>query len=283
MLLKNDKGLLPLPSTPGKAARVLVVGENALKMMTVGGGSSSLKVQREVSPLDGIRAAAPEGMTVDFARGYVGDVTGEYNGVTSGQDLSESRGADELIAEAVAKAREADYVIFVGGLNKSAGQDCEDADRASLSLPYGQDEVISALAKANPSLVVVNVSGNAVAMPWVKQVPAILQAWFLGSEAGNSIADILFGKVNPSGKLPMTFPVKLEDVAAHAIGEYPGVKRPGEDIWDEKYNEGILVGYRWHDTARSSPSSPSAMASATPHSPTASPQPTAVRWPPGRP
>ncbi|MDE5625123.1 MAG: glycoside hydrolase family 3 C-terminal domain-containing protein, partial [Muribaculaceae bacterium] len=204
VLLKNDKGLLPLPSTPDKAARVLVVGENALKMMTVGGGSSSLKVQREVSPLDGIRAAAPEGITVDFARGYVGDVTGEYNGVTSGQDLSESRGADELIAEAVAKAREADYVIFVGGLNKSAGQDCEDADRASLSLPYGQDEVISALAKANPNLVVVNVSGNAVAMPWVKQVPAILQAWFLGSEAGNSIADILFGKVNPSGKLPMT-------------------------------------------------------------------------------
>lgn len=253
VLLKNDKGLLPLPSTPGKAARVLVVGENALKMMTVGGGSSSLKVQREVSPLDGIRAAAPEGMTVDFARGYVGDVTGEYNGVTSGQDLSESRGADELIAEAVAKAREADYVIFVGGLNKSAGQDCEDADRASLSLPYGQDEVISALAKANPSLVVVNVSGNAVAMPWVKQVPAILQAWFLGSEAGNSIADILFGKVNPSGKLPMTFPVKLEDVAAHALGEYPGVKRPGEDIWDEKYNEGILVGYRWHDTRKIKP------------------------------
>lgn len=208
VLLKNDKGLLPLPSTPGKAARVLVVGENALKMMTVGGGSSSLKVQREVSPLDGIRAAAPEGMTVDFARGYVGDVTGEYNGVTSGQDLSESRGADELIAEAVAKAREADYVIFVGGLNKSAGQDCEDADRASLSLPYGQDEVISALAKANPSLVVVNVSGNAVAMPWVKQVPAILQAWFLGSEAGQLHRRHPLRQGQPLGQAPYDLPGK---------------------------------------------------------------------------
>lgn len=253
VLLKNDKGLLPLPLSAGKPVRLLVVGENALKMMTVGGGSSSLKVQREVSPLDGLRAAAPEGMTVDYARGYVGDVTGEYNGVTSGQDLSESRSASELVAEAVAKARQADYVIFVGGLNKSAGQDCEDADRESLFLPYGQDEVIVALAKANPNLVVVNVSGNAVAMPWVKQVPAILQAWFLGSEAGNSIADVIFGKVNPSGKLPMTFPVKLEDVAAHAVGEYPGVKRQDKDIWDEKYSEGILVGYRWHDTKKIKP------------------------------
>ena len=107
VLLKNDKGLLPLPSTPGKAARVLVVGENALKMMTVGGGSSSLKVQREVSPLDGIRAAAPEGMTVDFARGYVGDVTGEYNGVTSGQDLGVawSRRADSRGSRQGARGR----------------------------------------------------------------------------------------------------------------------------------------------------------------------------------
>lgn len=256
VLLKNDRNILPIPAD--KPVKLLVVGENALKMMTVGGGSSSLKVQREVSPFDGIRAGSRWAM-VDYARGYVGDVSGEYNGVTTGQDLSESRSAAELIAEAVEKAGKADYVIFVGGLNKSAGQDCEDADRASLALPYGQDAVIEALAKANPNLIVVNVSGNAVAMPWVKQVPAILQAWFLGSEAGNSIADIIFGKVNPSGKLPMTFPVRLEDVAAHAMGEYPGVKRVGTgegdvpEIWDEKYNEGVLVGYRWHDTKRIKP------------------------------
>lgn len=252
VLLRNEKGVLPL--SPEAGSRILVVGENAVKMMTVGGGSSSLKVQREISPLDGIRAAAAQlGMSVDYARGYVGDVTGEYNGVVTGQNLADSRTPEQLIAEAVEKARRADYVIFVGGLNKSYGQDCEDSDRASLGLPYGQDDVIEALAAACPRTVMVNVSGNAVAMPWVDRVPAIVQAWFLGSEAGNSIADVLFGRVNPSGRLPFTFPVALADNSAHATGSYPGVKRPGSDITDLEYREGILVGYRWHDTKKIKP------------------------------
>ena len=252
VLLRNEGDVLPIKTDAGRK-RILVVGENALKMMTVGGGSSSLKVQREISPYDGICAAAKGVADVDFARGYVGDVTGEYNGVTTGQNLADSRGAEELIAEAVAKAKDADYVVFVGGLNKSAHQDCEDSDRAGLELPYGQDAVIEALAAANPNLVVVNISGNAVAMPWVKKVPAIVQAWFLGSEAGNSIADVLFGRVNPSGKLPMTFPVALADNGAHATGSYPGVKRDGSDIVDLEYKERILVGYRWHDTKKIKP------------------------------
>lgn len=251
VLLRNEGGVLPM--RPAKGSRILVVGENALKMMTVGGGSSSLKVQREISPLDGIRKAAEGIAEVEYARGYVGDVTGEYNGVTTGQNLADSRTPAELIAEAVDKARKADYVVFVGGLNKSAGQDCEDSDRAALGLPYGQDDIIEALAKANPRTIVVNVSGNAVAMPWVRKVPAIVQAWFLGSESGNSIADILFGKVNPSGKLPFTFPAALADNGAHALGAYPGVKRDGTDIVDLEYKEGILVGYRWHDTRRIKP------------------------------
>lgn len=171
----------------------------------------------------------------------------------TGQDLNDSRSAEELIAEACDKAISADYVIFVGGLNKSAGQDCEDADRSGLELPYDQDKVIAALSKANPNTVVVNISGNAVAMPWVKQVPSIVQAWMLGSEAGNAIADVLFGDVNPSGKLPFTFPVRLEDNSAHYYGAYPGVKRPGSDIVDLEYKEGILVGYRWHDTKKIKP------------------------------
>ena len=252
VLLKNANNLLPLDPTAG-GKKILVVGENAVKMMTVGGGSSSLKVQREISPLDGIRAAAGVGVTVDYARGYVGDVTGEYNGVVTGQDLRDDRSADELISDAVAKAKDADCVIFIGGLNKSSGQDCEDNDRASLSLPYDQDRVIRALAKANPNLVVVNVSGNAVAMPWVKEVPAILQAWFLGSEGGNSIADVIFGKANPSGKLPMTFPVALKDNGAHALGAYPGVKRSDSDIVDLEYLEDIYVGYRWTDKKKIKP------------------------------
>lgn len=251
VLLRNKGNLLPLD--PSKPQNILVVGENAVKMMTVGGGSSSLKVQRETSPLDGLRAQAPAGSTVVWERGYVGDPTGEYNGVTSGQDLSESRSADRLIADADAAARRADVVIFVGGLNKATGQDCEDSDRESLALPYNQDAVIEALVAANPRTVVVNVSGNAVAMPWADKVPAILQAWFLGSESGNSLADVIFGRVNPSGKLPMTFPVRLDDVAAHAVGEYPGTKRADSDIVDIRYNEGVMVGYRWFDTRKIRP------------------------------
>lgn len=245
VLLKNKGAVLPI--SPRQGGRILVVGENAIKMMTVGGGSSSLKVQREISPLDGIRNAAG-GMQVDFARGYVGDVTGEYNGVVTGQNLADARTPEQLIAEATEMARNADYVIFVGGLNKANHQDCEDSDRAGLELPYNQDAVIEALAKVNPNLVVVNISGNAVAMPWVSKVPAIVQGWFIGSEAGNSLADILFGKVNPSGKLPFTFPVALNDCGAHALGAYPGVKRADSNIVDLEYKEGILVGYRWHDT-----------------------------------
>jgi len=138
-------------------------------------------------------------------------------------------------------------VIVVGGLNKNPGQDCEDADRTTLSLPYGQDSLIAEIARVNPNVVMVNVSGNAVAMPWLKEVPAVMQAWYLGSEAGNSMADVLFGAVNPSGKLPFTFPARLEDTHAAFYGEkaYPGIKREDEKIFDIDYTEGLLVGYRW--------------------------------------
>ena len=244
VLLQNNGNLLPIDLA--KTKKIAVIGENAVKMMTVGGGSSSLKVQREISPLDGIRNRVGNRAEVVYARGYVGDASGEYNGVVSGQNLKDGRSPEELIAEAVRVAGEADYVIFIGGLNKSAHQDCEDSDRTGLGLPYGQDRVITELVKTNQNLVVVNVSGNAVAMPWIKEVPAVLQAWFLGSETGNAIAAVLMGDVNPSGKLPFTFPARLEDVPAHQLGEYPGSEKVG-DIVNEKYNEGIFVGYRWAD------------------------------------
>ena len=237
VLLKNNDNVLPISRKAG--SRILVVGENAVKMMTVGGGSSSLKVQREVLPLDGIRAAAGEGVTVEFERGYVGDISGSYNGVVTGQDLSESRSAEELIEDACLKAKDADAVIFIGGLNKSSHQDCEDSDRFGLGLPYGQDAVIEALAKVNPRLAVVIVSGNAVAMPWVDNVNAIVEAWYCGSQSGTALADIIFGDVNPSGKLPVTFPVRLEDNGAHALGAYD------PSSTEAHYSEGIFVGYRW--------------------------------------
>lgn len=243
VLLQNKNGVLPIDLN--KAKKIAVIGENAVKMMTVGGGSSSLKVQRELSPLDGIRQRVGSRAEVVYARGYVGDATGEYNGVVTGQNLKDDRSPAELIDEAVRIASDADYVIFIGGLNKSAGQDCEDADRKSLNLSYGQDEVISALAKANKNLIVVNISGNAIAMPWVNEVPAIVQDWYLGSEAGSALAAVLMGDVNPSGKLPFTFPVRLEDNPAHALGEYTGERSKG--VIDIKYNESIFVGYRWAD------------------------------------
>lgn len=252
VLLKNNGHLLPIRMN--KTRSVLVVGENAVKMMTVGGGSSSLKVQREVSPLDGLRRAlATKGISVEWERGYVGDTNGSYNGVSSGQDLSETRPADRLIADAVAKARKVDYVIFIGGLNKSDYQDCEGHDRREYGLPYGQDRVVEALAKANKNLIFVNISGNAVAMPWADKVNAIVQGWYGGSEAGECLADVLTGRVNPSGKLPFTWPVRLEDVPAHKLNAFPGEWRSDHKIIDENYKEGIYVGYRGVDEFKTSP------------------------------
>lgn len=252
VLLKNDRNILPLKAA-GKPLRILVVGENGIKWMTVGGGSSSLKAQNEVTPLEGIREAAKDFATVDYARGYVGDLNNEYNRVVAKSDIAESRSAEELFNEAVAKAKEADYVVYVGGLNKADHNDAEGCDREQYGLPYGQDELIEALVKVNKNTVVVNISGTAVAMPWAKDVPAILQAWYIGSEAGNAIADVLFGKVNPSGKLPFSFPVKLDDIGAHTFGEvaYPGIKNG--DIWEMDYKEGILVGYRWLENKKIKP------------------------------
>lgn len=245
VLLKNDGNLLPIKSDSKK---ILVVGENAIKMMTIGGGSSSLKAMHEIFAFDAIKErAAQDNIEVEYERGYVGDITGSYNGVTSPYDLSDPRPAEELIADATAKAKDADYVIFVGGLNKSNNQDCEGTDRRSLSLPYDQDAVIEALVAVNPNVIVALVSGNAVAMPWVDSVPSIVQAWYGGSEAGHSLADVLFGDVNPSGKLPFTFPKQLSDSPAHQDGLRFPVR--GKNY----YNEGIFVGYRWFENKEIEP------------------------------
>lgn len=243
VLLQNTGGVLPLDLS--RRPTVLVVGENAIKMMTVGGGSSSLKAQREISPLDGLKARLKDVATVEYERGYVGDTTGAYNGVTTGQDLTDSRSRQQLIADAVSKARKADYVIVVGGLNKSDYQDCEGHDRKNYDLPYHQDELVEALAKVNRRVIFVNISGNPVAMPWHDRVAAIVQGWYGGSESGEALADVLTGDVCPSGKLPFTWPVKLQDVGAHALKTYPGTWRDGHKIIDETYSEGVYVGYRW--------------------------------------
>ena len=250
VLLQNEGNVLPI-KPQGK--KILVVGENAIKMMTVGGGSSSLKAQHEISPLQGLQMRL--GAPIDYARGYVGDVSGNYNGVSTGQDLKDDRSPEVLIAEAVEKAKTADYVIIFGGLNKSDYQDCEGHDRKTMDLPYNQDKLITAIAAVNKNTIYVNISGNAVSMPWRKQVPAIVQGWFLGSEAGIGLADVLLGKINPSGHLPFTWYENLGQVGAHSFGEaaFPGIWREGKKVIDEEYKEGIYVGYRWTDKHKLKP------------------------------
>ena len=241
VLLRNENQTLPiyLKDRP----TILVVGENAIKMMTVGGGSSSLKAKYEISPLQGIQERAAGLANIQYVRGYVGDVGGEYNGVTTGQSLQDDRTPEQLTAEAIEAAKKADYVIFVGGMNKAHNQDCEDGDRLHYELPYGQDQLISALAAVNDKVIFVSISGNAHGMPWSKEVEAILQAWYSGSETGHAVADVLFGDVNPSGKLPYTIQPTLADYPAHQYGEiaYPGVDK------QVYYKEDIFVGYRYAD------------------------------------
>ena len=237
VLLKNENNILPIDLE--KTAKILVVGENAIKKMTVGGGSSSLKARDEFTPIVGLQEAVGAKAEIIYQRGYVGDLLRKYNNVDTGIDLTDPRSEEQLIADAVAAAADADIVLFFGGLNKSKGQDAEGRDRASMALPYAQDRVIEALAEVNDNIVVVLVSGNAVEMPWIDKVDGVVESWFLGTQAGHAIADVLLGKVNPSGKLPFTFPVKLEDNGAHALGAYH------KDSLQVEYKEGIFVGYRW--------------------------------------
>jgi len=244
VLLQNNNNILPINLS--KTKKIAVIGENAIKMMTVGGGSSSLKARYEITPLEGLKKRIGNQAEIVYARGYVGDPTSNYNGVIAKVSLEDKRSAAELTSEALKVAKDADIVLFIGGLNKSDNQDAEGADRAALGLPYNQDKLISELVKVNKNVVFVNISGNAVAMPWVKEVPGIVQGWFLGTEAGAALANVLVGDVNPSGKLTFTFPVKLSDNGAHALGEFPG----GDEV---TYKESIFVGYRYADKQKAKP------------------------------
>ena len=245
VLLKND-GALPL--RPQQGAKILVVGENAYKMLVVGGGSSNLKTQYEVIPLDALHEVFDGKAEVVWERGYVGDTTTDYNKVITGQDLSESRTPSQLLADAVAAARDAEYVLYIGGLNKSKNQDNEGTDREDIVLPYGQDALIEALADVAKKMVVVNISGSPVAMPWALRVNAIVQSWYGGSESGHALVDVLTGAVNPSGKLPFTMPLALSDGPLKTPRQYPGIQEEGKQWWQEYYDEGVFIGYRWYDT-----------------------------------
>ena len=240
VLLKNEGAFFPVD--PNKKMTIAVVGENATRRMTTGGGSSDLKARNEISPLSGLQQRF-KNATIIHTMGYASGPS------AYGRVLPSALDADSLRNAALEAASKADLVLFFGGLNKSHHQDCEGGDRLQYGLPFGQDKLIEDLAKVNSNLGVVLISGNAVAMPWLPDVKGLLQGWFLGSETGHALADVISGDVNPSGKLPFTFPVKLDDNAAHHFG---AISYPGDSI-NQIYKEGILVGYRWHDTKNIKP------------------------------
>ncbi|QCD34501.1 glycoside hydrolase family 3 C-terminal domain-containing protein [Muribaculum gordoncarteri] len=241
VLLKNN-GILPLD--PAKYKKVLVVGENAVRFLNEGGGSSELKVKDMFTPLDALRNTYGNGVT--YAEGYRSG-----RAMYEREDRITQNTLDSLRNQAVAMAKDADAVIYIGGLNKNAFQDCESTDRREYNLPWGQDKIIEELVAVNPNVIVANVTGNAYAMPWLDKVPAVIQSWYLGTMIGPSMADVISGKTNPSGKLPFSFPKRLEDNGAHSFGaeSYPGIEREGKSP-QQQYLEDILVGYRWHDTKK---------------------------------
>lgn len=235
VLLKNSNNMLPLDAN--RYGKILVVGENATRSLTQGGGSSELKTLRDVSPLDALRALY--GDKIDYAQGY-----------SSGRALYDHVDpvAPELLAqlkaEALEKAKAADLIIFIGGLNKNNKQDCENSDRESYDLSFGQNGLIGELAAIQKNIMVVTFGGNAYATPWLDRVQALVHCWYLGSESGNALANVLTGKVCPSGKLPVTFAKKQNDYPSLQYGQigYPG---DGKTV---EYKEGIYVGYRHFDT-----------------------------------
>ena len=230
VLLQNNKvGKSPLlPMDASQYESILIVGDNATRVLSHGGQSSELNPQHETSVLKAFKERY--GSKVDYAQGY----------------SINAQQAESLRAEAVEKARNASIIVYVGGLNKEEGQDCESRDRKDMALPFGQNELLSALLDVNPRIITVLMSGNAIELPEVKRMPAILHAWYLGSDAGDIVADIVSGEACPSGKLPFSYPIRLSDCGAHSFGPeaYPGVN--GTEV----YKEDVLVGYRWFDTKK---------------------------------
>lgn len=243
VLLKNENNFFPIDKDRYK--KIVVIGENATRPQTVGGGSSELKVWKEVSPL--------QGLIDKYGEDKVFHTMGYGSGPTVYDQFVESPyNADSLRTLALDLVKDADVVLFFGGLNKNYQQDCEGGDRITYDLPFGQDELIEDILKINKNFGLIIVSGNAVAMPWLDKVPAVMQAWYMGTEAGTAVANVISGEVNPSGKLPYSIPKKLEDNGAMSFGEisYPGIDNK------QIYKEDILVGYRWHDTKKIAPQFP---------------------------
>ncbi|HEV3220487.1 MAG TPA: glycoside hydrolase family 3 C-terminal domain-containing protein [Candidatus Acidoferrales bacterium] len=214
VLLKNSAHALPLETSRLKS--IALIGPYAIKAAAGGGGSSHVIPLYTVDPLEGIRSRAGSGVNVSFADG-----------------------SDVQSAATIARA--ADVAIVMVGEAETEGRD------HPIALTADQDGLVEAIVAANPRTIVVLKSGSAVLMPWEEKVPTILEAWFPGEEDGNAVAAVLFGDVNPSGKLPLSFPKNLADVAANTPEQYPGIDKTA------RYSEGVFVGYRHFDAHNIAP------------------------------
>jgi beta-glucosidase len=239
VLLKNENQLLPFAAS---AKKIAVIGANADRKQAMGGGSSQVRAFYEITPLQGMKNLAGNKVQFTYSQGYEIKRNGGVNA--------------EMIKTAVEAASKADVAVIVGGWTHGYdynvwadnAYDAEDVDKPNMDMPFGQDELIKAVVKANPKTIVVLIGGGPIDMTqWIDKVPTVLQAWYPGMEGGNALAKILWGKANPSGKLPVSFPRKLEDVPAHKLGQYPG------DTVNVYYNDDIYVGYRYYDTYNEAP------------------------------
>lgn len=257
---KQPWPLLPINLTSVKS--IAVIGENAVTKMALGGVGAGVKTRKEITPLEGLQTVLGGGTKITYAPGYKSFDRDSRNKRQSPQQPADK----ELMAEAVKVAKGADLVIFFAGDNREV--ETEGSDRKSITLPSGQDELVRELVKANPRLVTVIVAGGPVDISTVNEVsPALVMSWFNGSMGGLALAEVLAGTISPSGKLPMSWPKKLEDVPAYATGSYPqkadnnqgdifvGLVNQGQNARTArnsfqpvaKYAEELLVGYRWYD------------------------------------
>jgi beta-glucosidase len=241
VLLKNQKHMLPLNTTGVKS--IAVIGDNAIHTFATGGFGAGVKAKYEVTALQGIKNRLGKHINVRFAQGYNADYKPDYS---AEQKEAANKPNPELINKAAALAKNSDVAILVIGSNRD--YESEAHDRVNLTLPFGEQALVDAVTAANPNTIIVVIGGAPYDLNEIKKNNhTIIWSWFNGSEGGNALADVITGKINPSGKLPFTFPAKLDDSPAHALGTFPGKNLTAD------YKEGILVGYRWFDTKKIEP------------------------------
>ena len=247
VLLKNDNNALPLQLEGVKS--IAVIGNNATKKNALGGFGAGVKTKREVTPLEGLKNRLPKSIQINYAEGYLERYDeknkGNLGNITSNGPVTIDQLDPAKVQEAVEAVKKSDVAIVFAGSNRD--YETEASDRRNLKLPFGQEELIKKIIAVNPRTIVVVIAGAPFEIEDLsKKTSALVWSWFNGSEGGNALADVLLGKVNPSGKLPWTMPKKLMDSPAHATNSFPGEKAVN-------YAEGILVGYRWFDTKNIAP------------------------------